>query len=272
MTANNRVVVIEDDPLSRDMLLNLLSRDWRTRVAAELDSLSENRLIKLLNEESSQIDTVIVDTEMPRWPDFPIRVFEIITELENPPKTLFLCTVPKPRFWNDVLINYDFFGGYLAKHEILYSIATAVSLVEDGYIVVTSAVDQMSAPIHLSGKKVLLLDGTKNLIGFTPREIDIIRLGILSNHSHRDIEDELIISRDWISKNLSAIYRKLGIQELISDQESIDLHFSHKAIATRVDKILKHFSPSSNPTNLRQTPWLATLAFHLLTLPDIRDV
>ena len=37
MTENNRVVVVEDDPFARDQLLNLLSRDWRTRVVGEFE-------------------------------------------------------------------------------------------------------------------------------------------------------------------------------------------------------------------------------------------
>ncbi|MDH5507008.1 MAG: hypothetical protein OEZ02_07280 [Anaerolineae bacterium] len=268
MPKNNRVIVVEDDPYARDLILKLLSRDWRTRVAGEFDSFAADAFHAFLTNPVNKIDTVILDTEVPGNPDWPLQAFEIIGKLQKPPKLILLCTLPVARYWNDQLLDAPFFGGYLLKQEILYSIATAVSLAAQGSIVLTPAVAALGAPVQ-PRDNMLVVDGSKIIHGFTQREQEVLRLGILFNHSQRDMEDELVISRDWASKVLSSIYEKLQLKEIITGELPLDAIFPDKVVLTRVQKIVADYAAKEAGDNLRRTPWLMTLAFHLLTIPQV---
>lgn len=267
MAENNRVVVVEDDPFARDQLLNLLSRDWRTRVVGEFDSFSKVDFKNFVNDPANRIDTIMLDTEVPWNPGWPLEAFEILSQMDKPPKLIFLCTFPVARFWNDVLMAYPFYGGYLVKQEILYSAATAIMLAAQGKIVCTDSVLNLKAPAR-SGKNLVVVDGTHSVYQFTQREQEIVRLAIFFDHSHRDIEDELVISRDWISEVLSSIYEKLGIPEIISGEIPLESIFTDEAILVHYREIAAQVKGK----NLRKTPWLGTLAFHILTTPEIREI
>ena len=271
MTDKNRVVVVEDDPYTRDQLLNLLSRDWRTRVVGEFDSFSKKAFQDFVCDENNNYNAVILDTEVPWNPNWPIEAFEIIRALEKPPKLIFLCTLPLARYWNDILLDYDFYGGYLAKQEILYSIPAAVAMTTQGYIVSTESVQNLRSPFH-TRKNMVVVDGTKAFHGFTHREQEVLRLGILFSLSHRDIEDELVISRDWISEVLGSIYDKLSIKDILSGEIPLESIFTDEAVLLRAQQILEKYQAQSSGKNLRKTPWLSTLAFHILTTPEIRAI
>ena len=271
MKKNNRVVIVEDDLLARGQIYNLLSRDWRTRVVGEFDSFSKEKFSNFVHDAGNKIDTIILDTEVPWNPNWPIEAFEIIEALPHPPKIIFLCTIPISRYWNDILLRYPFYGGYLIKQEIMFSLPSAVNLVENERIVLTNSVLKLSTPVGLQSNMVIV-DGTKMIQEFTPRELEILRLSIILNHSHRDIENELLISRDWISEVLGDIYKKLQLPELISGEILAEDIFTDKLIADQVAAILTQFNQRHSNKNLRKLPWLSTLAYHLLTIPEIRKI
>jgi DNA-binding NarL/FixJ family response regulator len=270
MSKNCRVVVVEDDPFARDQLLNLLSRDWRTQVVGEFDSFSKKDFREFVSDPDNRIDAVILDTEVPWNPNWPIEAFEILCTVAQPPKLVFLCTFPVARYWNDVLFSYDFYGGYLVKQEILYSIPSAIVLSTQGHLVCTDSIQDLKAPLQ-TRKGMLVLDGARSVYQFTDREQEIVRLSIFYDHSHRDIEDELSISRDWISELLSSIYEKLGIPALIAGEIPLEDVFIDDTLFTRSQKIIAQIQEKSSK-NLRRIPWLSTLAFHILTRPEIRKV
>jgi DNA-binding NarL/FixJ family response regulator len=271
MEKNNRVVIVEDDVFARDQLLNTLSRDWRTRVVGEFDSFSKRDFADFLNDPSNKIDTIILDTEVPWNPNWPIEAFEIIEALDDSPKIIFLCTVPIPRYWNEILLHFDFYGGYLVKQEILFCLPSAVNLAADGSIVLTESILRLPVPEDLQ-KKMLVLDGGKMVREFTPRELDVLRLGIILGHSQRDIENELVISRDWISELLGDVYQKLQIPDLISGEVKAEDLIMDQAVLAQVAEILSGFDGDRSEKNLRRIPWLSTLAFHLFTIPEIREL
>ena len=267
----NRVVVFEDDPYAKDLLLKLLSRDWRTRIAGEFDSLSQETFRKFLSNPVNRIDTVILDTEVPKNPTWPLDVVEIIQSMENPPKLIFICTLPTPKYWNDVLLSFDFYGGYLLKQEVLYALGSVVSLVAQGYVVATESVLQMQPQVNLR-KDIAIVDGSQTIHNFSPREKEILRLGIIYNQSQRDLEDELVLSRDWISEIFSSIYQKLHLKEILSGEFPLESYFTDEAVLSRAQSVLNECKTQNGEVNLRHAPWIATLAFHLLTIPDIQKV
>jgi DNA-binding NarL/FixJ family response regulator len=267
----NRVVVFEDDPYAKDLILKLLSRDWRTRIAGEFDSLSQAAFQQFLAKPANIVDTIIIDTEVPKNPRLPLDIFEVVQSLPEPPELLFTCTVPTPRYWNNVLIDYDFFGGYLVKQEVLYALGSVVTLAAQGYAVTTKSIALMQPPVS-ADRKIAIVDGSQAIQNFTPREKEILRLGIIYNQSQRDMQDELVLSRDWISEVLSSIYEKLQIKEILAGEIPLNTYFTDAVVLSRAQSIIDQYKDKTGGINLRHAPWIATLAFHLLTIPDIQKV
>jgi len=69
MAKDIRVLIIEDDPYAQDLMSLLLTRDWRTRVVAEVSNKTE--LEEFLDQGDSRIDVVVVDVEIPGRPELP---------------------------------------------------------------------------------------------------------------------------------------------------------------------------------------------------------
>jgi hypothetical protein len=189
--------------------------------------------------------------------------------LPEPPKLLFVCTVPTPRYWNDVLLDHDFFGGYLVKQEMLYALGSVVALAAQGYAVTTESVALMQPPVR-SDREIAIVDGSQAIQNFTPREKEILRLGIIYNQSQRDMQDELVLSRDWISEVLSSIYEKLQLKEILAGEISLDAYFTDTVVLSHAQSIIDQYKDTTGGINLRHAPWIATLAFHLLTIPEVQ--
>jgi DNA-binding NarL/FixJ family response regulator len=270
-TSVNRVVVFEDDPYAKDLILKLLSRDWRTRVAGEFDSISQDAFRQFLSKPANKVDTIILDTEVPKNPKLPLDIFKVVQSLPEPPRLIFICTVPTPKYWNDVLLEYDFFGGYLVKQEMLYALGSVVALAAQGYAVTTESVALIQPPVR-ADHKIAIVDGSQAIQNFTPREKEILRLGIIYNQSQRDMQDELVLSRDWISEVLSSVYEKLQIKEILAGEIPLDTYFTNAVVLSRAQSIIDQHKDKTGGVNLRHAPWIATLAFHLLTIPVVQKV
>ena len=260
-----RVLLFEDDPYSRDLMTMLLTRDWRTRVVGEAGAGDE------LHQHFSlagMVDVVVLDTEITQNPRLPQEVRSYAARLPTPPVILYTGTQPNEDLLRDGLD--DHFGGYLLKTEILYSLATAVSLAAGGHPVVTPRILHFAQEREIPlPKGTLILDGTQPVQRFSRRESEIIRLGILFNLAQRDMADELVVSREWTSEIMSKIYEKLGIRDIVANEVSLDEYFEDPAIKERFQSILNRASKGSVAERVRKAPWISTLAFHLLTRPGV---
>lgn len=260
-----RVVLVEDDPYSRDLMAMLLSRDWRTRVIAELGSSMD--VDHYLSQDQIKADIVILDTEIPGDSAWHFRITDAFQAIPNPPTVL--CTGTQVDLETLKTFAKGGLGGYLLKNEILYSLAAAISLTFAGDKVVTPGIWQ-AAQDHaiLLPKRFTVIDGAKPVANFTSREKEIVRLGILFNLAHRDVADELIISPIWVSELVSKIYEKLGMHAIISGDYPIKDYFEDAFVAEKIEKILARSNAKNNSKKLRRTPWVSTLAFHMLTVPE----
>lgn len=257
-----RVLLVEDDPFARDLMALLLTRDWRTRVVAEVTG--KQGLTRYLAQHDAKVDVVVLDTEIPDAPALPFELAEMTQRLTPAPAILYTATQSSPR-------TLDRFqdaarGGYILKGELFYGLASAISLVAAGHCVVTPGIER-SAVSTLFPDSIHILDGREMLARFTPRERELVRLGLIFNLSTRDMADELVLSAGWISEIMSIIYQKLGLRDILSGRTSLESYFNDEAVLAHSREILKN-----NDGKGRKTPWMATLAFHLLTLPDIRKI
>ncbi|HUF37259.1 MAG TPA: response regulator [Anaerolineales bacterium] len=267
MPKDLNVLLIEDDPYARDLMGMLLARDWRTRVIAETGS--EDGVRGLLDDPIQRVDTILLDTEVPGDPDWPFRITEIARTSVSKPDVIFTATAARAETLQRAVAEGH--GGYLLKPEIRYSMASAVAVVsKNGLFAVTPSVYTLALQQRiLLPERSVVLDGRKSTLNLTPREQEIARLAILFNHPHRELSDELLIRADQVAKHVSNVYSKLGLDEFLAGEIDPETFFQDDLILGRFRAILNRVS--SNPTR-RKTADMATLAFHLLTVPDIQEI
>jgi DNA-binding NarL/FixJ family response regulator len=266
MSKDLNVLLIEDDPYARDLMSMLLARDWRTRVIAETGSEVDVR--RLLDDPVQRIDIVLVDTEVPGDPEWPFRIAGIARDSVSRPDVIFTGTKVSADTLEKVVEGG--LGGYLLKPEIRYSMASAVAIVSKNHrFVLTPSVYTLALQQRITlPERALILDGMKSTHDLTPRETEIARLAILFNHPHRELADELLIRADQVAKHVSNVYTKLGLDQFLAGEIAPEVLFEDQLILSRFREILARVA--ANPDR-RKTADMATLAFHLLTVPDIRE-
>ena len=261
------VIIVEDDPYARDFMSMLLRRDWRTRVVGEFSSLSGMELKQALRSPSAHIDVLLLDTEVANDENWTAKVIQLTHILPAPPLIVFTCTSPDPHILERILAAKG--GGYIAKNEILYALATAITAAAKGQFVITPGVLIVSGRLELP-TQTLIMDGTLPVASFTSREKDLTRLGVLFNLAQRDIADDLIISTDFVAEVMGHVYDKLGVREILDGEKGLETFFQDEKLKERVREILEQYAANGNRAG-RKAPGMSTLAFHLLTVPETTE-
>jgi len=267
MLRDVRVIIVEDDPYARDLMTLLLARDWRTRVIVDLTT--ENEALQVLKTEHGRIDVIVYDTEIPNSSGWPARLVEQVSQMKTPPAILFTGTCFDTDIYRKIAGMAR--GGYVLKNEVGYTLAWAVVLVDGGNWVLTQGIlhraQEMRLPIQA---KVALLNGTKLFAGLTDREKEIARLAILLNMARRNLADELQISPDWAFEMVSLAYQKLGLTEVLSGEVTPESYLEdNPLILESFRDILSHLRPVKGS---KKGMDMDTLAFHLLTVPDVQEL
>lgn len=267
MPKDLHVLLIEDDPFARDLMSMLLSRDWRTRVVGELGS--EDDVRQFLDHTIQKVDVVLIDTEMPGDPEWPFRIAEMAKHSAESPCVVFTATKSNPDALRKAVTGK--FGGYLVKPEIGYALVGAIArAAKSKQFTLTPGAYSLALQerVQLPAASAVL-DGRKLTVALTPREAEIARLAILFNQPHRDLSDELLIRADQVAKHVSNVYSKLGLDEFLAGEIQPEAFFEDKLILQRFREILGRVSASPSR---RKTADMATLAFHLLTVPEVREI
>jgi DNA-binding NarL/FixJ family response regulator len=267
MQKDLNIMLVEDDTYARDFMSMLLRRDWRTRVLGEYGSHTGLELRQALRSATAQVDILIVDTEVANDEAWPAKVFQMTRALPRPPIILYTCTAPEPRVLSRILETRG--GGYIVKNEILYALAAAASAAARGQFVITPGVLIVSGQLELPAQ-TLVMDGTLPVAEFTPREKDLTRLGLLFNLAQRDIADDLFISTDFVAEVMSQVYEKLGLRKILSGEQALEDYFQDEKLQGRCREILEQYAAGGNRPG-RKAPGMATLAFHLLTVPETTE-
>jgi DNA-binding NarL/FixJ family response regulator len=266
MPKDIRVLIVEDDPYARDLMSLLLTRDWRTRVVGEVSD--ETELATFLKDEVQKVDVVILDTEIPGEPGLHFKLAEMTQALPQPPKIVYTATQANREVLDRIMVGSC--SGYILKQEILYALGASVALVKTCTCVVTPGIRRIAGRYALPNG-TLVLDGRRLTTSFSRRENELIRLGIIFNLAIRDIADELVIGQGWVSEIVSTIYRKLGIREILTGEIPLDLYFTDEVVLAHCREITKRATSSQDGAKIRKAPWMSTLAFHLLTVPEVED-
>ncbi|MEJ2710197.1 MAG: response regulator [Anaerolineales bacterium] len=259
---NTHVLIVEDDPYARDMMSMLLARDWRTRVVGELHA--RQQVTEFFSRLDHRVDVVLMDTEFPGHESRPLQIAQTLDELENSPVIVYMGTHVDASKIASLLPHR--FAGFLLKDEILYALAAAISLAAAGKMVLTPGAAGAAAGLDLPGK-VHVLSGRSLEAEFPQRMSEILRLGLLFNLSQRDIADELVLSQNWVAEAISSAYQRLGLQEILTGEVALEDYFQDKIVLERGKAILQRPARSKKGKRTRKAPWMATLAFHMLTRP-----
>jgi DNA-binding NarL/FixJ family response regulator len=267
MQKDLNVILVEDDTYARDFMSMLLRRDWRTRVVGEFGSHTSVEFRQALRSSAAQVDVLVVDTEVANDESWPAKVFQMTRTLHRPPVILYTCTAPDPRVLSRIVETKG--GGYVAKNEILYALAAAVTAAAKGRFVITPGVLIVSGQVELPAQ-TLVMDGTTPVAEFTAREKDLTRLGLLFNLAQRDIADDLFLSTDFIAEVMGQVYEKLGIHGILSGEHALEDYFDDEKLQGRCREILEQYTAGGSRPG-RKAPGMATLAFHLLTVPETTE-
>lgn len=110
------------------------------------------------------------------------------------------------------------------------------------------------------------INGTRSLARLSPRQSDVARLAVLFNQSRRDVADEFGISQGQVNKLVAEIYHELGLTRILSGETEAERYFQDETILRRFHRARERAKQSGR--SAREKP---TLAFHLLTLAEVRE-
>jgi len=254
------VSLLSDDLFSLSWMSLLLVRDWRTRV------FTEGELINPLQDDESRsiqhVDVVVADL------DSFVQNTKIFSNLNRylaeRPDILVMGVGSRiePVFFQRIPIRN--IGGYLLKSEISSSLGWAVSFAYEGSLVYTPGAHQAAYNLGFSSAKPIRVVKSRIYPVMTDRQSEIARLAIIFSVGRRDLADELKISDQWSYGVVSELYEKLGLNELANDKNEILAYLENDPmIKIHMDEILRELGTSKKAKDLE------TLAFHILTLPEI---
>jgi DNA-binding NarL/FixJ family response regulator len=255
------VAILEDDSFSRNWMALLMVRDWRTRLVGEFKNRAE--LCQYLNDYNPEFDVLVLDVDLFNE-DFTLDdICQNLSESER--KTKVLLTGIKPRA--DVMkqIHDDRICGYVMKGEVGYSLSWMITFAHQGNWVLTPGTlrlaNQLNYPLP---KDKLIVDGRKNLPGFTDHEAEVARFAFIFSSGRRELADELKISEQWSYGLISELYKKMGLTDIISGDADLFSYIGDSPIIrSHFEEIVDQLGTSKKAKDLE------TLAFHLITMPEI---
>jgi hypothetical protein len=184
------------------------------------------------------------------------------------------------------------FAGYILKDEICYSLAWAVALAAEGKFVVTPGVRDLYGVRSRLPRGSLCLDGCKPLEAFSRIEEKRSRMVFIFSMERHEFADEEGISEDYSYGVVSDLFTTIGLNNILQGKVKPEAYFGHNpAVLMHVNQAIKTFQEAEKAYLEAQRAGRAhrkrdafdtykmpkvsekeTLAFHLLTLPDIEPI
>lgn len=257
-----QIIILEDDPFARSWMALLAARDWRTRLAGEVDE--PLKIIPLLHQKASPVDLVLMDTDIPGGDNWIPQILGAISGMKHPPAILCTGIRANPEILGRMIDPS--FVGYVLKNEISYSLAWAIDAALSGKWVITEGVLSLASAMRFPlPRPCVVLDGRKTLQStLSAHQADVSRLAFLFSMERRELADELGIVEDWGYGLVSQIYEQLGVKDIINDDDALKSYFdAQPLIISHVQKIREKGKASVKAHDLE------TLAFHIITMPEM---
>lgn len=262
------VVLVEDDYYARTWMELLLRRDWRTRVVGEVGSPTDlSSVLEDLKAHNERIDLALIDTDVPFNEYWLKEVLAKLTKFSPRAAVLFTGVAANNKIAG--LLASPNFAGYVLKAEICHSLAWAVSLAAEGNLVVTPGVCNLFGNNNAPPRGTLILDGRKPVIPLSKRDQERARMAFIFSMERHELADELGLTDDFSYGMVSELYEKIGLNDVLDGTVEPEQFFgSHPVVAAHVRRTLDHLKR----TKSKKAKDKETLAFHLLTLPDIDEI
>jgi DNA-binding NarL/FixJ family response regulator len=275
MAKRIRILLVEDDFYARHWMEMMLRRDWRTQVVGEVESPTALAgVLQDLNHRHQRIDLALIDTDIPHDRNWLSEALNLMSK--HNPKTAILFTGVSPNYKIAQLISNKNFGGYILKNEIRYSLAWAITLAAEGRRVITPGVCNLFQREQSLPSDVLIVDGRNPVANFSQRDAEAARLAFMFSMERRDLASALEISEEYSYGMVSALYEKMGLNDVLNGDANPELYFgSHPAVNANLERTfaeLKEMEKKEVRTKKGRAKKIKdkeTLAFHLLTLPEI---
>jgi DNA-binding NarL/FixJ family response regulator len=257
LTKNILVAILEDDIFSRNWMALLMVRDWRTRVIGEFSTRAD--LCAYLDSSPAMFDVLILDVDL-FGEYFTIRdICQALDAKQKTAKILLTGIEPDPKIIRE--FGDDRVHGYVLKGEIGYSLSWVITFVHEGYWVLTPGVQDIMLKLP---SNALVLDGRKTIPVFTDHEAEVARMAFIFSVGRRDLADELRITEQWSYGLVSELYKKMGLTDIISGEVDLFAYIGEsEIIRKKFDDIIAQLGTSKKARDME------TLAYHLLTMPEI---
>lgn len=255
------VTILEDDIFSRNWMALLMVRDWRTRLIAEFSTRIQ--LCEFLEKSYQPFDLLIVDVDLFGEKFTVGEICESLGRSNSNAKVLLTGIQPESRIIRQ--IDDPRVCGYVLKHEVGYSLSWVITFAYDGSMVFTPSTYDLAIDMnHPLPDNKLVLDGRKQLPGFTEHEAEVARFAFIFSLGRRDLADELKISEQWSYGLVSELYEKMGLSDILSGEVDLFSYIGEsEIIRSHFQEIVEQLGSSKKARDLE------TLAYHLITMPEI---
>lgn len=262
MATDILVSIVSGDLFCRNWMSLLLVRDWRTRLASEIDL--ETQVVHIFGSPTQRVDCLLVDVDdffesaagsaiikdmLHKYPE--LRVMFVGTEIES---RLFERYEPSR------------IAGYLKKDEIGTSLGWAITFAYENHTIFTPEAFETASRLGFEIPQNKLIMQRRTLPGLTGHQGEIARLAIIFSLGRRDLADELKISDQWSYGIVSELYTRLGLDALFDGSyDPFQYLQDDPIIQVHLQEIISELG------NNKKARDLETLAFHLITMPVIEE-
>lgn len=198
--AKRRILIVEDHPIVRRGLRELLEREPDLMICGEAEGNFE--ALKAARESSP--DLAIVDLSLKEG-----HGLDLIKTLrrEKPKIRVLVLSAHEESLYAERALRAKA-GGYIMKQEAPENLVKAVRRVLRGEIYVSDPISRMLLEKLASGES---LDDESPIARFTDRELEVFRL-LGQGHTSRVIADSLCVSIKTVETYREHIRRKLGLK------------------------------------------------------------
>ena len=215
MKDKTRIIIVDDHPIFRRGLKEIIESDGKYIVAAEAgDGESAIQQIK-----SIKPDVAVVDLKLPRVNG--LEVVRAVRALPHPPMIVVLTMQAEEGTFNAAMDAGA--HGYMLKENAVSDVLAGLKAVAAGGIFISPSVAQFLVRRHQRASA--LKEQKKGLTALTPTERRILRL-VAENKTNKEIAGELFISHRTVETHRTHICEKLGLS---GNRALLAFAFDHKS-------------------------------------------
>ena len=257
-----RVTIMSGDPFVLMSIHKLLATDWRTQV---INICTNPASLSKTQTTLKPADFLVLDIN-PELQSLYITYLKNHSDKNWAFNNTLIITDQAQAIDKSVFTSRQV-KGVLIKNEIMFGLAWALDFAQRGYWVMSPGIENelvyRKIPVP---HKHIVLQSDPSFYCFSPRQLEAIWLGIILGLDRRIIAREMDITEGTSYGLISAVYRRLGVDELLNGEAELEDYIPEQgtiknALASAQSQVL-----ISGSTHIRDK---SELVFHLLTCPDL---